>query len=250
MAHPVLLVDLAQPNDTSLAGQLVLSGFNLKTAADLPSAGRTMRCEPISAALVRVGAETPPGLDEGLAALSAVPLLGLCAVRDTDLAVRMLEAGADTVLTAPVSRRELAARLHALLRYQNGVSAVDGMPQFVPQRVGDLLVDPGSHTVSQNGDAVALTPTEFRLLLALAKHEGEVVTHETLLSEVWGRKCSDGQEKLRLYVRYLRRKLRDEDEPRLLLNERGVGYRLVATTNGSNGHHASKGHNGRNGHGE
>jgi DNA-binding response OmpR family regulator len=239
VAHHVLLVDLAQPNDASLPGRLVLSGFGLRTAAALTDAAGALRREPVSAALVRVGIP-PEGLEAGLAGLAGVPVLALCAARDSDLAVRLLEAGADTVLTAPVSRRELAARLHALLRYRNGAPNGVGMPQFVPQRIGDLVVDPGSHTVSKNGDCVALTPTEFRLLLALAKHEGEVVSHEALLSDVWGPECSDGQEKLRLYVRYLRRKLRDEDEPRLLLNERGVGYRLVATANGRNG---------RNGHG-
>ena len=248
MAHHVLLVDLAQPNDASLPGRLVLSGFGVRAAADLADAARSARREAVSAALLRVGAP-PEDLEEGLAGLAGVPVLALCAARDSDLAIRLLEAGADTVLSAPVSRRELAARLHALLRYQNGSCNGDGMPQFVPQRVGELVVDPGSHTVSKNGDSVALTPTEFRLLLALAKHEGEVVSHEALLSEVWGRDCSDGQEKLRLYVRYLRRKLRDEDEPRLLLNARGVGYRLVATANGTNGHHDANGRNGRNGHG-
>lgn len=247
MALYVLLVDLAQPSDPSLAGQLVLSGFGLKTAPDLPAAARTLRAEGVSAVLMRVGVEPPARLEEGLLDLRGVPVVALCAARDSDLAVRLLEAGADTVLAQPVSRRELAARLEALLRYQSLACAAEGMPQFVPQRVGELLVDPGNHTVSKNGDSVSLTPTEFRLLLALARHEGEVVTHRTLLSEVWGRNCSEGQEKLRLYVRYLRRKLRDEDEPRLLLNERGVGYRLVAT---ANGHHPSNGHNGRNGHGE
>jgi two-component system KDP operon response regulator KdpE len=220
----------------SLPGQLVLSGFGVRTAPDFDEAARTARRENVAAALVRLDATRVLDIEQGFAPLDGVPLLALCVERDTDLVVRCLDAGADTVLSGPVTRRELAARLQALMRSQYA-SGVDLLPHFVPQRVGELLVDPGSHTVSQNGYSVALTPTEFRLLLALARRQGDVASHEELLSEVWGASCDDGHEKLRLYVRYLRRKLRDEDEPRLLLNERGVGYRLVsAGTNGHNGH--------------
>jgi len=242
VANNILLVDLAKPNDPSLPGQLVLSGFGMRAASDLEDAAQAVRYEATAAAVVRVDARPPYDLDEGFAALAGVPLLALCAVRDTDLVVRCLEAGADTVLRAPVSRRELAARLHALLRHQNRSCLSDGMPKFIPQRVGELVVDPGSHTVTKNGYSVALTPTEFRLLLALARREGDVVSHEDLLSEVWGSSCAEGQEKLRLYVRYLRRKLRDAEEPRLLLNERGVGYRLITGASGGNGHHGRNGH--------
>ena len=237
MAQLILLLDLADPADASLPGQLVLSGFGLRTAPDFTEAARTARRESVAAALVRLDARRAAEVDQGFAALAGVPLLALCVARDTDLVVRCLEAGADTVLSGPVTRRELAARLQALLRSQYNSCALDLMPQFVPQRVGELLVDPGNHTVSKNGYSVALTPTEFRLLLALARRQGDVASHEELLSEVWGAPCDDGHEKLRLYVRYLRRKLGDEDEPRLLQNERGVGYRLVAAgSNGHNGH--------------
>ena len=95
-------------------------------------------------------------------------------------------------------------------------------------RVGAVEIDAGSHRAQRGGRSLDLTPTEFRLLLALARRGGEVVPHSELIEEVWRGGSDDGHENLRLYVRYLRRKLGDDPKgPRLVLSHRGQGYALA-----------------------
>lgn len=231
MGNRILLLDIADPPDAGLALQLGRCGFTVQTAADLDTAVRLQRDDAPALTVVRAARASSADLLCALPTLAAAPVVIICPEREAGLVVPCLEAGADTVLVAPLSRRELAGRIRAALNWCSGSlpSGEGRRPQ--PYQVGDLTIDPDCHKVTTGGHEVALTPTEFRLLAALARRAGETVDHADLVSEVWGAVCTGTRRSLRLYVRYLRRKLAHHHGQRALIhNDRGVGYRLTAET--------------------
>ena len=136
-----------------------------------------------------------------------------------------LELGADDYVTKPFSMPELLARMRVALRRRAG--ADDGGSVIEVDR---LRMDLAAHTVTMGGAEVQLTPIEFRLLAALARHAGRVLTHDFLLREVWGPGSVGQHHYLRVYMAQLRRKLEpDPARPRFLITELGVGYRLKDT---------------------
>jgi two-component system KDP operon response regulator KdpE len=138
--------------------------------------------------------------------------------------VRALDAGADDYLVKPFGTEELVARIRAVLRRQADVPA--GEPVI---RSGDLLIDLGRRLVSVGGKPVHLTPTEYELLRYLAVHAGKPVTHTTLLRQVWGDYAVGDKYNTRYVVAQIRKKLGDDPaNPRYIVNEPGVGYRLEA----------------------
>jgi two-component system KDP operon response regulator KdpE len=156
---------------------------------------------------------------------SAVPVLVLSArVREEDK-VKALDAGADDYLTKPFGAAELSARMRVALRHAS-MRAADTPSAEVA--VGDLEVDLAARRVKLAGEDVRLTPTEYWVLAVLARHAGMVLTHRQLLKEVWGPACVEHTHTLRVHMASLRRKLeRDTAQPRYLLSELGVGYRLA-----------------------
>jgi DNA-binding response OmpR family regulator len=155
--------------------------------------------------------------------LSDVPVLMLTA-RGTEMdKVRGLRGGADDYVTKPFGRAELLARVDALLRRAPERSAapegyVDGL----------LRVDFAQRTVEAGGRELALTPLEFRLLAAFVRHPGQVLSHDQLLELVWGDAYTTSRDQVKLYVGYLRRKLRDITEVEPIETVRGFGYRYRA----------------------
>ena len=138
--------------------------------------------------------------------------------------VRALESGADEYLAKPVRPRELAARLRALSRRAGFLrdAATDG--HLV---LGELEVDLDQRRVRKRGQTIDLSPIEFRLLACLLRERGRVVSHRKLMAQVWGPEYVDCRHYLRLYIRYLRSKLEDDpSDPKMILSEWGVGYRL------------------------
>ena len=137
--------------------------------------------------------------------------------------IRALDAGADDYVTKPFAMGELLARMRAAARHaargdQGGESVL---------ALGDLTVDLGRRRVTVGGTEVRLTPIEYRLLAALARQAGRVLTHAQLLREVWGPGYTTQHHYLRVYMAQLRHKIeRDPARPRRLLTEPGVGYRL------------------------
>ena len=160
---------------------------------------------------------------ERLRAWSSVPLIVLSVRSNEAEKVRLLENGADDYVVKPFGMAELLARAHAAMRRH--VRASTGEPVV---RVGPLTIDLAARIVTINGARVTLTPKEYRLLQLLAQHAGNVVTHQFLLKEVWGSPHLHDTHYLRIFVRKLRQKIEvDPTQPRILLTELGVGYRLV-----------------------
>jgi two-component system KDP operon response regulator KdpE len=138
--------------------------------------------------------------------------------------VKGLELGADDYVTKPFNHLELLARVKALLRRLDMPQPHSRAPSF---QSGDLTVDFAAREVRRDGEPVALTATEYKLLYHLVRNAGHVLPHETLLAKVWGREYLDEIDYLRVYIRRLRLKLeRDPEHPRHILTERGLGYRF------------------------
>jgi two-component system, OmpR family, KDP operon response regulator KdpE len=154
---------------------------------------------------------------------SKVPIIIVSARGKEQDKVVALDAGADDYLTKPFGVGELLARLRVALRHRATTSS-DGNPVF---ENGDLKVDLARREITLAGKVVHVTPNEFRLLAILVKHAGRVLTHRLLLKEIWGPGSTEETHYLRVYMNQLRQKLEpDPAQPRYLLTEPGVGYRL------------------------
>lgn len=155
---------------------------------------------------------------------SAVPVIVLSARAGESDKIKALDAGADDYLGKPFGVGELLARVRSTLRRQRQTAAGgDGVIQF-----GDVKLDLKARLVTRDGQAVRLTPTEYRLLAVLATNAGRVVTSLQLLREVWGPSHADDGHYVRVYMGHLRQKLEDDPaQPKHILTETAVGYRLV-----------------------
>ena len=161
---------------------------------------------------------------ERLRSWSNVPVIVLSVVSSEEEKVRLLQAGADDYVVKPFGMAELLARAEAALRRYFKTATEN--PVVV---TGPLSIDLVSRTVSLNKQQIRLTRKEYRLLHILATHVGLVVTHDQLLREIWTGNQGDNIQYLRILVRKLRQKIEtDPNDPRLLVTESGVGYRLQA----------------------
>lgn len=155
---------------------------------------------------------------------SRVPIVVLSAREREDDKIRALDAGADDYVTKPFAMGELLARMRAALRRS---SARDDEGEAGMLEIGALRIDFARRLVTLEGGEVKLTPIEYRLLTALARRAGRVLTHEQLLREVWGPAHVSQHHYVRVYMAQLRQKLEETPaRPRYLLTESGVGYRL------------------------
>jgi two-component system KDP operon response regulator KdpE len=154
---------------------------------------------------------------------SDVPVLVLSARTQEAQKVEALDAGADDYLTKPFGAAELLARIRVALRRRARTDT--GEPAL---EVGELRIDLGARRVTVRGEVLHLTPIEYRLMAALARHAGKVLTHRQLLRAVWGEAYAEQTHTLRVHMASLRRKVEaDPAKPRYLLTELGVGYRLA-----------------------
>ncbi|MFZ3078812.1 MAG: response regulator transcription factor [Bellilinea sp.] len=156
---------------------------------------------------------------------SRVPIIVL-SVRDNEKdKVAALDKGADDYLTKPFGIEELLARIRVALRHSE--QAIGNKQSII--KAGPVTVDLARHVATMRGEEIRLTATEFKLLAYLAAHADRVLTHQAILTQVWGFEDFDHVEYLRVYIGQLRKKLeQNPDDPHLILTEPGVGYRFMA----------------------
>src|SRR5512134_2239250 len=156
---------------------------------------------------------------------SDVPIIMLTAKGEEQDRLRGFRLGVDDYVVKPFSSAELVARVGAILaRYQRA------SPETHPTPIvrGDISIDLAEQRVTRGGQPVRLSPTEFRLLAALAEQPGHTVSPKELLVQVWGSEYADEVENVKRYIHYLRQKLEaDVEHPQLILTERGFGYYLA-----------------------
>ena len=171
-----------------------------------------------------------PGMDgwtvcHRIREVSDVPVLMLTLNEGDDNEVRGLRVGADLYMRKPFSARLLIARVDALLRRSR--LAPSNSARDVIITVRDMQINLAKHEVVVRGQSIDLSPTEFRLLVALASKSGQVVARSDLLAKVWGPEYSEEDLYLKLYIRYLRQKIEEDPSlPSYILTKRGVGYYL------------------------
>jgi two-component system, OmpR family, KDP operon response regulator KdpE len=159
---------------------------------------------------------------ERLRQVTAAPIIMLTAKDEERDKLRGFELGIDDYVTKPFSFAELTARVAAVLHRAHGAQPA---PERRLHSVGELVIDLDSLRVTKRGEQISLTPTEFRLLAALVENAGRVLTHEQLLSQVWGYDEAGDTGYVKRYIWYLRQKLEDDpNNPRYVLTERGFGY--------------------------
>jgi two-component system KDP operon response regulator KdpE len=199
------------------------AGYTVETAATAQEAFTKAAMRPPEAIILDVLLPDGRGTDvcRQLRTWTGAPILVLSAVDEEKEKIDALDAGADDYVTKPFSGDELLARLRAALRRvrpsTDPVLEVDG-----------LRIDVAKRLVTMEGRAVSLTPIEYDLLRLLAENEGKLMTHPTILREIWGPAYREESNYLHVYVSHLRRKIEpDAARPRYILNQPGVGYRLV-----------------------
>ncbi|MGE0798927.1 MAG: response regulator [Lautropia sp.] len=230
MSLGVLLVEDDRELRATLREALRVEGYRVVTSASLADARAVIANAPTTGGidLILLDLGLPDG--DGAALLAELrrehgtPVLVISARPGEDRKVGLLDAGADDYLVKPFSLAELLARMRVALRHRGTVVR----PATLRYARGDLDVDLAAHRVRRDSAEVHLTPTEFRLLARLVRNAGQVVTHRQLLLDVWGPDYVEHTHYLRLYMAQLRTKLEaDPADPRMLLTEPGVGYRLV-----------------------
>jgi two-component system KDP operon response regulator KdpE len=201
------------------------AGFEVTAVATAEEALDSTALRSPDAAIIDLILPDGDGVDvcAQLRSWSDMPILVLSAVGEEEQKVRALDAGADDYVTKPFGPRELVARLKAAMR-----RAGDAVDEPTIEADG-LLIDLAGHAVRRDGEEVHLTPTEYDLLVALAKSRGRLMTHRALLTEVWGSAYSEDTQTLRAHIKNLRRKLEPPDgDQQYIRTELGVGYRFDA----------------------
>jgi two-component system, OmpR family, KDP operon response regulator KdpE len=206
--------------ETTLRG----AGYDVDTAATGESALTQAAVHPPDAVILDLVLPGKSGADvcRELRQWTQAPVLILSAVGEEREKVAALDAGADDYVTKPFGVDELLARLRPTLRR----AAPTGEPVI---EIGDLRIDLEKRAVFRDGELLQLTPHEFSLLRLFALNEGKLLTHQTILREVWGAAYQKESHYLHVYVSQLRRKIEpDPSRPSHLLTEPGAGYRFVA----------------------
>lgn len=228
MTLRVLVVEDDHEIRSLMKSSLGVEGFDVLTAASVSEAAAVLRHAKPDVVLLDLGLPDGDGIDlvHQVRRHNALPILVVSARHQESEKIKLLDAGADDYLTKPFSVGELLARIRVALRHRGAALS----PAATLYEHEDLRIDLDSRVVSVKGQAVHLTPTEFNLLARLVRSTGKVVTHRQLLTDVWGAEFTEHTHYLRLYMGQLRAKIEDSPaEPRHLLTEIGVGYRLAAS---------------------
>jgi two-component system KDP operon response regulator KdpE len=223
-SNVVLLIDDEPKIRRFLRAGFELDGFTVLEAENAADALKIATFRPPDLIILDLALPDLHGTEvlERIRSWSNVPVIILSVVSGEDEKVRLLQSGADDYVVKPFGMAELLARAEAALRryYKSATES----PVVT---AGPLSVDLVSRSVSLNSNRISLTRKEYRLLHVLAMHVGLVVTHDQLLKDIWTGNQRDNIQYLRILVRKLRQKIEtDPNDPRLLVTESGVGYRL------------------------
>jgi two-component system KDP operon response regulator KdpE len=225
VSERVLVVDDDAQMLRAVANALKARGYAVLTAPNGETALDLLADDDLDLLLLDLGL---PGIEgheviERLRAWSEIPVIVISVREGQDEKVAALDAGADDYVTKPFGMKELLARMRAVRRR----AAVDSLQDPI-LRFDDLEVDLTRKLVQLNGDRLHLTPTEYRLLEAMATNPGKLLTHRWLLQKVWGPEYGTESHYLRLYVKQLRAKLGDSPaRPTWITTEPGLGYRWL-----------------------
>jgi two-component system KDP operon response regulator KdpE len=221
----VLVVDDEPQIIRFLKPALAAAGYEAIVAGTAAEAMKLAVTQAPDVVLLDLGLPDRDGKEviRDLRALSAVPIIVLSA-RDRELEkITALDLGADDYVNKPFGIGELLARIRVMLRSRNQGK----LPKTVFD-AGALTLDTDRHTVELHGQPIRLTPKEFDLLLLLMRNAGRVLTHKHLLASVWGPAHTEDIQYLRVLVGQLRQKIEaDPADPRIVLTEPGIGYRLA-----------------------
>jgi two-component system, OmpR family, KDP operon response regulator KdpE len=223
--HVVVVEDDRQIRNI-LQAALAVEGFEVHTAVSLSEARALLGHAMPDVLVLDLGLPDGDGLSlvQEVRRAHSLPILVVSARHQEAQKIALLDAGVDDYLVKPFGVAELLARMRVALRHRGTALAA----AVTTHTLEDLSVDLGTHRVELAGQPLHLTPTEFKLLARLVRSAGRVVTHRQLLGDVWGPEFTEHTHYLRLYMGQLRAKIeRDPAEPRHLLTETGVGYRLA-----------------------
>jgi len=210
-----------------LRASLEASDYRMQEAATGREGLLQCRSQPPDIVVLDLGLPDISGFEviQQLRGWTNVPIIIVSARGQEADKVAALDAGADDYLTKPFGVSELLARLRVMLRRQARADESAGASTFTS---GNLTVDLARRQVLVEGQEIHLTPTEYRILTALIKDAGKVLTHRALLKEIWGPDCTHEVHYLRVYMNQLRRKLGDTTTQPKILTEPGIGYRFSA----------------------
>ena len=226
MTLKVLVVEDDREIRALMQSTLAVEGFDVRTAVSLNEASALLRHDSPDIVVLDLGLPDGDGstLVREIRRGSALPIIVISARHQEAQKIALLDAGADDYLTKPFSVAELLARIRVALRHRGTALA----PAVTVHALDGLRVDLNARSVARDGETLHLTPTEFKLLARLVRSAGRVVTHRQLLADVWGPEFTEHTHYLRLYMGQLRAKIEPVPaEPRHLLTETGVGYRLA-----------------------
>jgi two-component system KDP operon response regulator KdpE len=221
----VLVVEDDRSVTRVVSAALKARGYVVATAATGSAALVRAQADHPAVVLLDLGLPDIDGIDvcRRLRTWSTVPIIVLTAAGADERKVMALDEGADDYVTKPFSMPELLARVRVALRHRRAAGMVDASVL----EVGDIRIDVPRRTVTVAGRAVELTPKEFAFLTLLARHAGKVLTHGSILEEVWGPEAEGETQYLRVYAGQLRKKLGEDPTRPRLVTAPGVGYRLV-----------------------
>lgn len=225
MPERVLVADDDAQMRKAVTNALSARGYEVLAAGTGEDALALAAEEEIDLLLLDLGLPGIQGHEviERLRTWSELPVIVISVRESQEEKVAALDAGADDFVTKPFGMKELLARMRAVQRRVATEDEVDPILRF-----GELEIDLVKRLVTLDGESIHLTPTEYRLLEAMATSPGKLLTHGWLLRRVWGPGYGTESNYLRLYVRQLRQKLRDTpSRPRWITTEPGLGYRWL-----------------------
>jgi two-component system, OmpR family, KDP operon response regulator KdpE len=223
----VLVVDDEAAILRFLKPALEANSYEMSSAGTVAEAVKRVAAESPDIVLLDLGLPDGDGKDviKRAREWSDVPIIVLSARERETEKIEALDLGADDFINKPFNIGELLARMRTALRHR--MQRVAEIPLL---RVGDLEVDATRHRATRAEIELKLTPKEFELLSFLARHAGRVVTHKQILTAVWGPAHTEDTQYLRVYIGQLRQKVEEHpDDPRIILTEPGIGYRIAET---------------------